>query len=176
MAQQNSVCVLSGRFNLDCRWKITFASGNICVCMCACVCFHPFDWLNSYFLGNQKNREARLQFTLVERLWRTWGFWQVYLPNTEYTFDLYSAGIPLSSVWFSHSVLSDSLWPHGLQHARLPCPSPTPGAYSHSCPSSWSPSNHLILTFYRRGLILPRNQRHRYNFYFNNNDTNIQRV
>ena len=35
---------------------------------------------------------------------------------------------------FSHSVVSDSLWPHGLQHTRLPCPSPTPGAYSNSCP------------------------------------------
>ena len=34
----------------------------------------------------------------------------------------------------SHSVLSDSLGPHGLQHARLPCPSPTPRAYSNSCP------------------------------------------
>ena len=33
--------------------------------------------------------------------------------------------------------MSDSLWPHGLQHARLPCPSPTPRACSHSCPSSW---------------------------------------
>ena len=38
------------------------------------------------------------------------------------------------SVQFSCSVLSDSLWPHGLQHARLRCPSPTPGAYSNSCP------------------------------------------
>ena len=42
-----------------------------------------------------------------------------------------------SSVQFSRSVLSDSLRPHGLQHARLPCPSPTPGAYSNSCPSHW---------------------------------------
>ena len=33
--------------------------------------------------------------------------------------------------------MSDSLWPHGLQHTRLPCPSPTLGAYSNSCPSSW---------------------------------------
>ena len=41
------------------------------------------------------------------------------------------------SVQFSHSVVSDSLWPHGLQHARLPCPSPTSGASSNSCPSSW---------------------------------------
>ena len=31
--------------------------------------------------------------------------------------------------------MSDSLWPHGLQHARPPCPSPTPRAYSNSCPS-----------------------------------------
>ena len=34
-------------------------------------------------------------------------------------------------------VVSDSLGPHGLQHARLPCPSPTPRAYSNSRPSSW---------------------------------------
>ena len=41
------------------------------------------------------------------------------------------------SVQFSHSVVSDPLPPHWLQHARLPCPSPTPGAYSNSCPLSW---------------------------------------
>ena len=45
--------------------------------------------------------------------------------------------IPLSSVQFTHSVVSDSLQPHGLQHARLPCPSPTPGVYSNSSPLSW---------------------------------------
>ena len=39
-------------------------------------------------------------------------------------------------VQFSHSVLSDSLWSHGLQEAKLPCPSPTAGAYSNSCPTS----------------------------------------
>ena len=37
---------------------------------------------------------------------------------------------------FSHSVMPDALCPHGLQHARLPCPSPTPGVYSNLCPSS----------------------------------------
>ena len=41
----------------------------------------------------------------------------------------------LGSVQYGHSVVSDSLWPHGLQHARLPCLSPTPRAYSNSCPS-----------------------------------------
>ena len=43
---------------------------------------------------------------------------------------------------FSPSVMSDSLWPHGLQHAWLPCPSPTPRAYSNITPSSrwWHPT------------------------------------
>ena len=42
------------------------------------------------------------------------------------------------SVQFSCSVVSDTLRPHGLQHTRLPCPSPTPGVYSNSCPlSQW---------------------------------------
>ena len=41
------------------------------------------------------------------------------------------------AVQFSRSVVSDSLQPHGLQHARPPCPSPTPRVYSNSCPLSW---------------------------------------
>ena len=44
----------------------------------------------------------------------------------------------VSSVQFSCLVMSDSLWPHGLQHAGLPCSSPTPGTYSNSCPSRQS--------------------------------------
>ena len=45
--------------------------------------------------------------------------------------------ISLHPVQFSRSVVSDCLWPHGLQHARLPYhPSPTPRAYSNSCPLS----------------------------------------
>ena len=53
----------------------------------------------------------------------------------------------LISIQFSHSVVSNCLWPHGLHHARLPCPSPTPRACSNSCPLRWwcHPSNHLIL-------------------------------
>ena len=44
----------------------------------------------------------------------------------------------IDSVQFSHSVVSDSLWSHELQHARPPCPSPTPGVYPNSCPlSQW---------------------------------------
>ena len=53
---------------------------------------------------------------------------------------------------FSYSVVSDSLWRYGLQHARLPCPSPSLGACSNSCPLSW-PSNRLV--FCRPLLLRP---------------------
>ena len=53
---------------------------------------------------------------------------------------------------FSGSVMSDSLQPHGLQHTRLPCPSPTPRCYTNSCSLSQMPSSHLILC---RPLFLP---------------------
>ena len=58
-----------------------------------------------------------------------------------------------SSVQFSCSVTSDSLRPHELQHARPPCPSPTPGVHSNSI-ESVMPSSHLILC--RPLLLLPR--------------------
>ena len=45
--------------------------------------------------------------------------------------------ICISSVQFNRSVMSNSLQPHGPQHARPPCPSPTPKVYPSSCPSSW---------------------------------------
>ena len=44
--------------------------------------------------------------------------------------------IHFSSVQFSRSVMSDSLRPHELQHTRPPCPSPSPGVHSNSCPLS----------------------------------------
>ena len=45
--------------------------------------------------------------------------------------------VTLKTVQFTHSVVSDSLRPHERQHARPPCPSPTPGVYSNSFPLSW---------------------------------------
>ena len=49
--------------------------------------------------------------------------------------DLFESAVNASSVQFSHSVVSDSLRPHESQHARPPCPSPTPRVHSNSCPS-----------------------------------------
>ena len=47
-----------------------------------------------------------------------------------------NVSINVSSVQFTLSVVSDSLGPYGMQHARPPCPSPIPGVYSNSCPLS----------------------------------------
>ena len=59
----------------------------------------------------------------------------------------------ISSVQFSHSIVFDSLRPHGLQHARPPCLSPTPGVYSNSGPSSqWC---HPTISTCRPLLLLP---------------------
>ena len=65
--------------------------------------------------------------------WRAWFFPSGWVPAT---CPLTILQHRLSSVQFSRSVVSDSLPPHGLQHARPPCPSPTPGVHSNSCPLS----------------------------------------
>ena len=57
---------------------------------------------------------------VLDRMWRKASSWTI------------------GSVHFSHLVMSNSLWPHELQQARPPCPLPTPGIYSNSCPlSQW---------------------------------------
>ena len=62
---------------------------------------------------------------------------------------------------FSHSVVSDSLWPHRLQHTRLPCPSSSPGACSNSCSLnqwchlSFSPSLHSPLSDAISSSVIP---------------------
>ena len=58
-----------------------------------------------------------------------------------------SSFLRFSSVQFTSSVMSNSLWPHVPQHARPPCPSPTPGVHPNPCPSSrWciQPSHPLL--------------------------------
>ena len=63
------------------------------------------------------------EVTSSKLLWSCYILWSSYMQNFQ-------------SVQFSRSVVSDSLQPHGLQHARPPCHSPTPGVYSNSCPLS----------------------------------------
>ena len=59
-------------------------------------------------------------------------------PDTYQEADSFKMVDYFSSVQFSRSVVSNSLWPHGPQQTRPPCPSPAPGVYSNSCPlSQW---------------------------------------
>ena len=62
----------------------------------------------------------------------------------------------LSSVHSSHSVVSDSLQPHGLQHARPPCPSPTPGVYSNSTSieSVMPPISFMVICCQKSNLVI----------------------
>ena len=62
----------------------------------------------------------------------------------------------ISSVQFSRSVMSDSLQPHGLQHARPPCPSPTPKVHANPSIESVMPSSIIISSFFLLPLIPPR--------------------
>ena len=68
------------------------------------------------------------------------GLWCELLPtmfHCTFHFNSNKSFLFISSVQYSHSIMSNSLWPHGLQHPRPPCLSPTPRVYSNSCPLSW---------------------------------------
>ena len=77
-----------------------------------------------------------------------WTVWVTFVVTTWYLLrHVWSAGFIKAkrcSVQFSRSVVSDSLQPHISQHTRPPCPSPTPGVHSDSCPSS--PWCHLVIS------------------------------
>ena len=85
----------------------------------------------------------------------TWFHPYHVLPATPFRIQVPSHAVPRVLSQFSHPAVSDSLGHHGLQHARLPCSSPTPRAYSNSFPlSQWyHPTIYLILC--RPLLLLP---------------------
>ena len=82
-------------------------------------------------------RKRRQCFSNIRSRNKSWGFFLSFgrRVGKKYCFS-WSFFFLLVSVQFSPSVLSDSSWPHESQHARSPCPSPTPGVHSDSCPSS----------------------------------------
>ena len=71
------------------------------------------------------------------RLIQVWSVTQDTIYPGDYS--MYTWRVCTMTLWdqFSSSAVSDFLWPHGLQHARLPCPSPTPRVYSNSRSLSW---------------------------------------
>ena len=81
-----------------------------------------------------------MQKWLAGTLWRDRSRpngWPPSVTEEDWTRPFQERPSPLLCFQFSHSVLSHSLGPHGLQQVRLPCPSPTPKACSNSCPLSW---------------------------------------
>ena len=71
---------------------------------------------------------------MIQQTWAVWSLIPLPFQNPACT----SGSSQFMYCWSLSSVHSDSLWPHGLQHSRLPCPSPTPRAYSNSCSlSQW---------------------------------------
>ena len=97
---------------------------------------------------NQLKMEKRLKYMI----------WNCKTPRKKH-----KGRSPSHSVQFSYSIVSVSLPPHGLQHARPPCPSPTPGVYSNSCPlsrwchptisSSFVPSSSCLQSFPASGFF-----------------------
>ena len=82
--------------------------------------------------------EPQMQNQWMGQRWRMeMQIWELFTWRTQPKMQWNSKDETISLVQFSCSVMSDSLRPHGLQHARLPCPSPTAEACSNSCPSNW---------------------------------------
>ena len=89
-----------------------------------------------FLLGSGKNLRSNLVLTIF--------FFFKFLPLSIALSDAlppWFSLLPLcgqfSSVQFSHSVITNSLWPHEHSTPRPPCPSPTPGVHPNPCPSSW---------------------------------------
>jgi len=84
-----------------------------------------------------ENRNRTIKEHFLKKLWKR-KLRKMKINELELTLSHYHSLAQFSSVQFSRSVMSNSLWPLGLQHARPPYPSPTPGSYSNSCPLSQS--------------------------------------
>ena len=109
--------------------------------------FNQLLYKSDFNWGNRSSWKYALIFIVRRWLFRRWDLaWQAQNPqgrlellSVSYSFcpqeEFLLQGS--SSVQFSYSVVSDSLRPHGPQHTRPPCPSPTPRVYPNSCPLSW---------------------------------------
>ena len=98
--------------------------------ICFWIIFGKNSWMNNIFARRQTFA------TPTSINWKHWKKWQnlIFYIKLQYYCQSVSQ--------FSRSVVSDSLQPHESQHARPPCPSPAPGVYANSCPSSqwWHPA------------------------------------
>ena len=106
-APQGRLCIMNGRQGLRHTWVFP------AVLSCPQVAFLPGATLTG------------------------WGPWHQARDTPSESVSTGASACVFSSVQFSHSVMSDSLQPHEPQHARPPCPSPTPRVHPNPCPLSW---------------------------------------
>ena len=128
---------------MNTRWKDWCWSWSSSILVTWCK--QPTHWKKSLMLGKTEGRRRGCQKmrrldSITDAMDMTLGKLHEMVKDRE----AWNAGVygsesqtRLGSVQFSRSVMSDSLRPRELQHARPPCPSQTPGVYSNSCPSSW---------------------------------------
>ena len=112
------------------------ASGKEPACQCQCR-RHKKCWFD-HWLGKEDPLEKGMATHSVFLPGESHGHRSLVGYSLYHQSQTWLKWLSMWLVQFSHSVVSDSLQPHGLQHTRLPCPSPTPGVYSNSYPlSQW---------------------------------------
>ena len=120
-------------------WLVGFSLVVVCRPSCPAACGILVPWLGTKPVSPAL--EGRLPITGLLGKFLCFLLYLVFLSlSLRVLFFCLSALIRtlgFSSVQFSHSVVSDSLWPHESQHTRPPCPSPSPGVHSNSRSSSW---------------------------------------
>ena len=98
-------------------------------------------WINRLHLHTARKRKKRIFRVYSSNSWKIPVWTTLWIESVSaFGFDFLLSHLGRQccpKVQFSHSVMSDSLRRHGLQHARPPCPSPAPRVCSNSCPSSW---------------------------------------
>ena len=105
------------------------------------ICAICFLWQCIYMYTHTHKRiciltQGTLKSLHARKLLGSWYLFWYYWKAKELRFSESLFSNHCKSIQFSHSVTSETLQPNGLQHTRLPCPSPAPRAYSNSCPSS----------------------------------------
>ena len=100
------------------------------------MCIYDFE--SMFLFPSEKYLRLGFLYGVVSYV-QLWKEFPKYSPSGYNSWDFHQKSIILigSSVQFSLSVVSDSLRPHGPQHASPPCPSPTPGVHPNPCPLSW---------------------------------------
>ena len=133
-------------FYFSSLWNVIYTREgmHILLPLSVLIDFLNYFWEKKYH-GFRKKHYWLLLFYLLKNLCVVWGEFFFFLINIYKLSWFFPLNMewkcdPLSkkyiSVQFSCSVVSSSLWIHELQQARPPCPSPTPGVHSNSCPSS----------------------------------------